>query len=298
MTPAPALLLAERGDGDVGAPDLERPDGLERLGLEVVAVPRWPERDERRPDGHPAEGLGGRVDSLDADEGGFAAPGRPRPAPRSPRSPPGQPRPWAMSRAHSMQCSAHGSASSRSGAIVLAAARGSARRCPRRAGRGQPRRGPAAAGLGRGGRGRVAARRPGSPPRPAIRTSSGPAPGWSTRARRAGVPALRRARSRASACGWAVVPASIGRWYAAAAGAGSCRGLAIYSPGVPMPGPRRSPRHGDRSRLRHGGRDLDDPAGPDLRARRQDVLLLQPWLPPRLRGGPGEVPGPRLRPSM
>ena len=53
--PAAALLRGQRRGRDVGAAQLERADGLERLRLEPVAALGAPERDQRRADGDPAQ---------------------------------------------------------------------------------------------------------------------------------------------------------------------------------------------------------------------------------------------------
>ena len=104
--PALAGGRVERGDRDVGAPELERPDRLERLRLEQPAAVRRTERHERRTERDPLEGPSGGPDPVDPDE-----PGR-----RSRRScRPQRDRPSV--RWQSMQWDAHGSASSRSAAI-------------------------------------------------------------------------------------------------------------------------------------------------------------------------------------
>ena len=66
--PARQLVGRQRRDGDVGAPQLEGADRLERLGLEEAPRLRRPERDERGPDGDAAEASGGGADVVERDE--------------------------------------------------------------------------------------------------------------------------------------------------------------------------------------------------------------------------------------
>ena len=118
------LARRERGDGVVRAADLERADGLQRLGLQQDSrgTPGdRPERHQRRPQRHAGEIRCCTPDVLERDErrirvvrgaGHFvqrSCVGRHR-APMRHRAP---------FRAQSMQVGAHGIASSRSGAIGL-----------------------------------------------------------------------------------------------------------------------------------------------------------------------------------
>ena len=87
---ARAHLRREAGHRVVGATQLERADGLERLGLEEPATLGRPERHERRPHRDALEDPGGGTDPVQADERLVAerTPGRHR---------------WARARWQSMQ---------------------------------------------------------------------------------------------------------------------------------------------------------------------------------------------------
>ena len=180
----------------------------------------------------------------------------------------------------SMQWAAHGSASSRAGAIgwpqrrhvpnVPASSRASAASTS------------SSCWLaGRAGRGRAAARRPGSPPRPASRRSSGRAPGWPRRAPRA---SRARARPRGPR-GSPRSSSSIGGLYAR-----RCRrSIDLYSLGVPTKETRTMAIAIDPV----CGMEVDTATSPAVpRARRHDLLVLRQGLPARVPGRPGRVPAP------
>ena len=68
---APRELVSGQGrHGRVGAANLERPDGLERLGLEEATRLRRPERDQRGSQGDAAQAFGGSADIADGHERG------------------------------------------------------------------------------------------------------------------------------------------------------------------------------------------------------------------------------------
>ena len=155
----PAASGDREAIGDIGAAELERPDRLERLGLQVPARLGAPEADERRSEHDTAQPFGGGPDVVDGDERRV----RRRPSSRS----------RAASRWHSMQRAAHGRASRRASAIGPPQRARTYRRSLPRAARAPRRQGPAGGRPGHAGRDPVAVRRPGWPRRPATRRSSG-----------------------------------------------------------------------------------------------------------------------------
>ena len=121
--PAGALGRRRGRGGDVRAADLERPDRLERLGLEPLVAVRGPERDERRADGDAPERRGGGADVVERRRAAR------RPSPSAGATVRRRPSSAAAARWQSMHSAADGSASRRSARSACRTTR-TGRRCP------------------------------------------------------------------------------------------------------------------------------------------------------------------------
>ena len=265
---ARALGVGERGDGDVGAADLEGADRLEALGLQEDAVLGRAERHERRAERDPAE-------DARRPRGRHRSPTRSAASVTGAR---GRRAAW-----QSMQWAAHGSASSRSGAIGL----------PQRR------------------------HVPYVPPSSRASAASTSSRCWVARSRRARSRCCSKTWLAAAACEpYVIWPGRLDRLaelgeQVRALGLQRARGWrpdrlvhrrtvrpsrcaaarsAVYSGGVP---PKEAPTWPSRSIPCAGWRSTHDLAAV-LRARRHDLLVLRQGLPARVQGRPRQVPRPGL----
>ena len=189
----------------------------------------------------------------------------------------------------SMQWAAHGQRLEPLGGDRAAAADAGPERPLVEPPRARPRPGRGAPGCGRAGQGRVAARRPGSPPRPASRRSSRPGATIpvATSARRRSRSATRVARG-SGACGCVIARSYAGRGRCSSA---SRRVAAIL--------PRSTQKeHIDMAIAIDPvcGMEVEtDLDRPEARARGHDLLVLRQGLPARVPRRPGHVPRPELQ---